>query len=201
MVKEPDMTRRWLCGALGAAAAITAVDGLGAIVLATPAQAARFSMPSDSDIADYLNMPVDEILAGVDHIPVDDTNYHQEVYQERFPIGSRAPVVSLFYANEGKFSKGVAVLAKTIIENYPDFKMVAYKAADGASVPNAKHAQIKEDYLIGQVPTMLMMGNGRGVIETLQGYTQGGIGDAKYLKDKIGAFLPYIGKDMSFKFD
>jgi hypothetical protein len=145
-----EYSRRDFLGLMGKALAGAAVYPLASGFLDN-ADAGSYRMPSDSELKQWMNQPVEQTLRSLKggYTPVNDSNYQREVF------GSTKPVMVLFYGVPDQGSQGNAALVKAINENFPQIKTCGYKINNKGSMTKAEFNVLASKYGLKDAPAIL----------------------------------------------
>lgn len=96
-----------------------------------------------------MNQPVEKTLASKDLVYLNAVNFNAEV------LDADRPVMVLFYSRNGGLSGGLAALAKTLLNMFPEFKPCVYPLPDAKLLTVDTFEVYHSRYGLRGVPALL----------------------------------------------
>jgi hypothetical protein len=136
------------------------------------------AIPSDRELLRYMNQPVEKTFDRTDLVYLNAATFNEEV------LDAERPVMVLFYSRNGELSRGLAALARVLLNMFPDFKPCAYPLPDAKLLTVDTFKVYHTRYRLRGVPALLFYDKEGGVVE-VQGAIHGGYNQIEEVKRQL----------------
>ncbi|MEE8398868.1 MAG: hypothetical protein V3S89_07670 [Desulfobacterales bacterium] len=135
-------------------------------------------IPSDRELLRYMNQPVERTFDRTDLVYLNAATFNEEV------LNAERPVMVLFYSRNGQLSRGLAALARALLNMFPDFKPCAYPLPDAKLLTVDTFKVYHTRYRLRGVPALLFYDKKGDVVE-VQGAIHGGYNQIEEVKRQL----------------